>query len=224
MIISLNKWGNWGTERLRNFLEATQPVSGWDDSCPGSVGLQCLLSVMTLPCPPPARHSPCPQGNHSLLVGGDRQVGLVAQSCLTLCDPMDRSPPGSSVHGISQERIQEWVAISFSRETSWPRNWTLSHIAGRFFTVWTTRKAHIFNERYLFVHRSLKTQRAGSSSSTPGFVLPLAFSLKGPWNPRGTGISESSSHPDLVCVGSYMKHKTCRNTHSHCSYHQLLPA
>ena len=40
---------------------------------------------------------------------------LVAQSCLSLCDPMDCSPPGSSVHGISQARIQEWVAIPSSR-------------------------------------------------------------------------------------------------------------
>ena len=42
---------------------------------------------------------------------------LVAESCLTLCDPVDCSPPGSSVHGISQGRILEWVAISFSRES-----------------------------------------------------------------------------------------------------------
>ena len=40
---------------------------------------------------------------------------LVAQSCLTLCNPMDCSPPGSSVHEIFQARILEWVAISFSR-------------------------------------------------------------------------------------------------------------
>ena len=40
---------------------------------------------------------------------------LVAQSCLTLCDPMDCIPPGSSVHGILQARTLEWVAISFSR-------------------------------------------------------------------------------------------------------------
>ena len=43
---------------------------------------------------------------------------LVAQSCLTLCDPMDCSPPGSSVHGILQARILEWVAILFSRGSS----------------------------------------------------------------------------------------------------------
>ena len=47
---------------------------------------------------------------------------LVAQSCLTLCDPMDCSPPGSSVHGISQTRILEWVAIFSSRGSSHPRN------------------------------------------------------------------------------------------------------
>ena len=44
-------------------------------------------------------------------------VVLVAQLCLTLCDPMDGSPPGSSVHGIFQARILEWVAISFSNNS-----------------------------------------------------------------------------------------------------------
>ena len=68
---------------------------------------------------------------------------LVTQSCLILCDPMDCSPPGSPVHGILQARIQEWVAISFSKGFSWPRDQTqVSCIAGRFFTLWTTRKAN----------------------------------------------------------------------------------
>ena len=68
---------------------------------------------------------------------------LVVQSCLTLCDPLDCSPPGSSVHGILQARILEWVAISFSRESSWPRDRTqVSWTASRFFTNWATRKAH----------------------------------------------------------------------------------
>ena len=47
---------------------------------------------------------------------------LVAQPCLTFCDPMDCSLPGSSVHGILQAKILEWVAIPFSRECSQPRN------------------------------------------------------------------------------------------------------
>ena len=67
---------------------------------------------------------------------------LVAQLCPTLCDPLDYSLPGSSVHGISQVRILEWVAISFSRESSWPRDRThVSCIAGRLFTIWATREA-----------------------------------------------------------------------------------
>ena len=63
-------------------------------------------------------------------------VSQVAQSCPTLCDPMDCSLPGSSVHGIFQARILEWVAISFSRGSSWPRDRTrVPHIVGRRFTV-----------------------------------------------------------------------------------------
>ena len=50
---------------------------------------------------------------------------FVAQSCLTLCNPMDCNLPGSSVCGILQARILEWVAIPFSRRSSQPRNWTL---------------------------------------------------------------------------------------------------
>ena len=62
---------------------------------------------------------------------------LVTQSCLTLWEPMNHSPPGSSVHGILQARIMAWVAIPFSRRSSWPRDWTWdSCIAGGLFTIW----------------------------------------------------------------------------------------
>ena len=64
---------------------------------------------------------------------------LVAQSCPTLWEPMDCSPPGSSVHGILQARILEWVVMPSSWGSSWPRDQTqVSCIAGGFFTVWTT--------------------------------------------------------------------------------------
>ena len=70
----------------------------------------------------------------------------VTQSCPTLCYPVEYSPPGSSVHGIFQARILEWVAISFSRGSSQPRDWTqLSYIAGRCFNLWATREAHQHN-------------------------------------------------------------------------------
>ena len=65
----------------------------------------------------------------------------VTQSCPTLCDPMDYSPQGSSVHGILQAKILEWVSIPFSREFSWPRDWNSVSHRGRFFTIWVTREA-----------------------------------------------------------------------------------
>ena len=66
----------------------------------------------------------------------------ILQLCPTLWDPTDCSTPGSSVHGILQARLLVWVAILFSRGSSWPRDWTeVSCVAGRFFTIWATREA-----------------------------------------------------------------------------------
>ena len=77
----------------------------------------------------------------------------VAQSCPTLCDSMDCSLPGSSVHGIFQAIALEWAAISFSRGSSRLRYRTqVSHIVDRHFTVWATREIqyqinqHVFTE------------------------------------------------------------------------------
>ena len=56
---------------------------------------------------------------------------LVAKSCLTLCDPMDCTLPGSPVHGISQARTVEWIAISFFRGTSQPKDQTQVSCNGR---------------------------------------------------------------------------------------------
>ena len=66
----------------------------------------------------------------------------VAQSCPTLCDPMDCRLPGSSIHGIFQARVLEWVAISFSRGSSQPRDQTqVSSTGDRCFTIWATQEA-----------------------------------------------------------------------------------
>ena len=71
----------------------------------------------------------------------------VAQLCPILCDPMDYA-----VRGILQARILEWVAISFSRGSSQPRNQTqVSCIAGRFFTSWATREAH---EYWVYIYKN----------------------------------------------------------------------
>ena len=71
----------------------------------------------------------------------------VAQSCPALCDPTDCSPPSSSVRRILQARVLEWVAISFSRGSSQPRDRTqVSRIADRCFNLWATREALSFNK------------------------------------------------------------------------------
>ena len=70
----------------------------------------------------------------------------VTKLCPTLWYPMDCSLLGSSVHGIVQARVLEWVTISFSRGSSWPRDQTwASHIASRHFTIWAT----LVSEKYL---------------------------------------------------------------------------
>ena len=90
------------------------------------------------PCHTPCRISvpwpgtqPGPQQWKPEILLGAQEV-LLVQSCLTLCNPMDCSPPGSTDHGILQARILWWVAISFFRGSSWPRDRTqVSCIASR---------------------------------------------------------------------------------------------
>ena len=72
-------------------------------------------------------------------------ISSVTKSCLTLNNPMDCNLSGSSVHGILQATMLAWVAIFFSRGSSWPRNETLDLcIEGRFFTNWAMREAHLY--------------------------------------------------------------------------------
>ena len=85
--------------------------------------------------------SPCSSGDVGMIPGQGTKMPRESQSCPTLFDALDCSLPGSSVHGILQARILEWVAIPFSRGSSQPRDWILvSCAAGRFFTVWATRE------------------------------------------------------------------------------------
>ena len=126
---------------------------------------------------------------------------LVTQVCLALCDHIDCSPPVSSVHGILQVRILEWVATPFSRRPSWPRDWTsVSHNAGRFFTISarTSSKSSILelgllnqmlliSSKYFFIQENRtislwkkkkrirregrKGRWKGNTKSQPGFLL-----------------------------------------------------
>ena len=81
------------------------------------------------------------------------------QLCPDLCDPMDHSLPGSSVHGIHQIRILEWVSMPSSRGSAWHRDWTHgSWIAGRFFTIEPLGKLVILTnplENYSWSHSFL---------------------------------------------------------------------
>ena len=79
--------------------------------------------------------------NHAVLC-------LFAQSCPTLFNPIDYSPPGSTVQGILQARILEWVVMPSSIGSSQSRDWIqVSHIADRFFTAWATREALLSHEK-----------------------------------------------------------------------------
>ena len=80
-----------------------------------------------------------------------RACYMIAQSCLTLWDPMDRGLSGSSAHGILLARILEGVAMPSSMGSSQPRNQTqVSCIAGRFFTVWATKEVSWYLEDVFF--------------------------------------------------------------------------
>ena len=88
------QWKWWGASQVGQWLRFHAPHAGNTGLVPGGMTRFCLPQL--------------------------RPVCSMAQSCLALHNPMDCSPPGSSVHGISRARILEQVAISFSRETSWP--------------------------------------------------------------------------------------------------------
>ena len=106
----------------------------------------------------------------------------VAQSCPTLCDPMDCSLPGSSIHGIFQAGILEWIAISFSRRSSWPRDWTrVSHIVGRRFTKEVLRHEDKTLQRMFHQHPPcIKSKPSSESLDTTWMYLLVVLLLC--WN------------------------------------------
>ena len=104
----------------------------------------------------------------------------VTQSCQTVWDPLDCSLPGSSVHGILQARILEWVAIPFSRGSSRPRDRTqVSCIAGRCSTLWATREARV-------------PQRKLISN----------------WNPNSNTFSQAQLNTSSICTRKEMQFKS----------------
>ena len=115
-------------------------------------------------------------------------------SCVRLfATPMDSNLSGSSVHGIFQARVLEWIAISFSRGSSRPRNRTrISRIAGRRFTVWATREA-------LVPYSNIKQQREAASvtlSIVKWITFLPHFPLHSASSCCGGGYTSYSLEPD----------------------------
>ena len=118
----------------------------------------------------------------SLWIPSEWMKMLVAQLCLTLCNPRDCSPPGSSVLGVLQARILKWVTIPFSRGSSQPGNQTwVSLIAGRFFTSWATREAPANEWKEV---KSLSRVRLFATPWTVAYQAPLSmgFSRQECWS------------------------------------------
>ena len=104
---------------------------------------------------------------------------LVAKLWPTLCDPMDCGLPGFSVHGISQTSILEWVAISFSMGSSWPRDWThISCLVGKFFLSLNHLKTNVKSGQENIAHNHMASgwvtrlrRRANQSSQQLYFLV-----------------------------------------------------
>ena len=124
-----------GFSRQKYWSELPFPSPG-DLPDPGIKPWSLVLQADTWPSEP--------QGKPMSCIDSESE-SEVAQSCPTLCDTMDCSLAGFSLHGILQARVLEWVAISFSRGSSRPRDWTqVSWIPGRRFNLWATREAQWF--------------------------------------------------------------------------------
>ena len=129
---------------------------------------------------------------------------LDVKSYQTLWDPMDCSSPGSSVHGILQARVLEWVAISVSRGSSKLRNQTqISLIEGRCFTIWPTREATnvLYSQstevQFSSVTQSCLTLCHPMDCSMPGFPVHHQLSELAQTHVHRVGDAIPPSHPLL---------------------------
>ena len=133
---------------------------------------------------------------------------LVAQSCPTLCNSMDCSPSGSSVHGDVQARIVKWDAILFSRGSSQPRDRTrVSCIAGRLFTEWAGSHHGQFQYSYSSF-QNLASQVFDlffRDITLDPLIITLTLSSQ---KKQGGGLGEENCNPSIVSVSnnSFFKH------------------
>ena len=128
-------------------------------------------------------------------------IVVVAQSCPILCNPIDCSLPGSSVHGILQARVLEWVAFPFSRGSSPPRDRTqVSRIAGGFFTRWATREA--WTELICIFMKRLEQKILHRIRAVSGVQVLVDWSKEGHYHSsvlhQGGGLSTSWSQRYII--------------------------
>ena len=167
---------------------------------PGSIGLYCPLwnQPVTVSW---SWHSHLKFWNWTVLFdenGYEHDKWL--QTGLTLCDPMDCTPPGSSAHGILQVKILEWAAVSFSRGPCWPRDWThvsmSPALASGFFATRCFILLFMYNVIYFFVHaRSSLLPGLFSSCREQGLLSSCAPRL----------LSAVASLVALGCEGSVVE-------------------
>ena len=117
-------------------------------------------------------------------------LSLIARPCPTVCDPTDHRPPGSSLHEISQARILERVAISFSRGSSQSRDWTwVSWIAGRLYQ-WATREALYLQVPHLRIQPKVVRKYLGKNNYRRFKKAKLEFAELWQWvTPQYTRVS-----------------------------------
>ena len=121
---------------------------------------------------------------------------------------MDYSPPGSSVHGISQARILEWVAISFSRGSSQPRDqiW-VSCIAGRFFTNWATRKISLKTIKADLTKFMLLASCLQDVQEILSLLVKILFNCKWQKSPPNSDNSKFEVLLSLICTSESKTYK-----------------
>ena len=130
---------SWSVSQNTKHVTTTWPSNCTPDIYPAAATAKSLQSCLIL-C-----NSSVPGILQAKTLESESESEVV-QSCPTLSDPTDCSPPGSSLHGILQAKVLEWGAISFSRGSSWPRDWTLvSCIPGRHFNLWATNGIILIN-------------------------------------------------------------------------------
>ena len=177
------------TGKYLSILNKTDYLNNKNEVLQSFSSVQLLSHVQLFATPWTAAHQASLSITNSQKVKSESEV---AQLCLTLCNPVDCSPPGSSVHGILQERILEWVAISFSRGSSQPRDQTqVSRIAGRCFNLWPTSSNSCPLGRWC--HPTISSSVISFSSRLQSFPASRSFPMRQFFASDGQSIGLSAS-------------------------------